>query len=186
MENLESENEDEKSRNKEELLHLRRHNQDLLTQIRKLKHDNKSLQEELDHKEIMTKSVEIEKFLVQKFQTLEKETNTDPIGLPKTSKVEERSNKQYSEEIRVPYCHPNHKSRYDQQQGQEQYKQCSSYQQLNYNIEKERRQNRQLVWKPKMRNPIRTINHQTIPMKVDLGWITSKNMQHITSRIQRL
>jgi hypothetical protein len=23
-------------------------------------------------------------------------------------------------------------------------------------------------------------------MKVDLGWITSKNMQHITSRIQKL
>jgi hypothetical protein len=107
----------------------------------------------------MTKSIEIEKLLVQKIQNLEKETNTDPIELPKTSKVEERSNKQYSEEIQVPYRHPNHKSRYDQQQGQEEYKQCSFYQQLNYNIEKERRQNRQLLWQPKIRNPIRTINH---------------------------
>ena len=66
----------------------------------------------------MTKSVEIEKLLVQKIQTLEKETNIDPIELLETSKVEERSNKQYPEEIRVPYFHPNHKSRYDQQQGQ--------------------------------------------------------------------
>ena len=112
-ENLESKNEDDKSGNREELLRLRRHNQDLLTQIRKLKHDKKSLQEELDHKETMTKSIEIENLLVQKIQTLEKETNTGPIELPETSKVEERSNKQYSEEIWVPYHHPNHKSCYD-------------------------------------------------------------------------
>jgi hypothetical protein len=72
IENLESKNEDNKSGNKEELLRLRRHNQDLLTQIRKLKHDKKSLQEELDHKETMTKSIEIEKLLVQKIQTLER------------------------------------------------------------------------------------------------------------------
>ena len=73
----------------------------------------------------MIKSIEIEKLLVQKIQTLEKETNTDPIELPKTSKVEERSNKQYSEEIQVPYRHPNNNSHYDQQQGQEEYKQVS-------------------------------------------------------------
>ena len=138
---MESKNEDNKSGNKEELLRLRRHNQDLLTQMRKLKHDKKSLQEELDHKETMTKSVEIERLLVQKIQNLEKETNIDPIELPETSKVEKRSNKQYSEEIWVPYHHRNHKSRYYQQQGQEESKQCFSYQHLNYNIEKERRQN---------------------------------------------
>ena len=62
----------------------------------------------------------------------------------------------------MPYRHPNHKSCYDQQQGQEESKQCSSYQQLNYNIEKEERQN-QLLWMPKIRNPIRTINHQIVP-----------------------
>ena len=48
--NLESKNKDDKSENKGELLHLRWHNQDLLTQIKKLKHDKKSLQEELDRK----------------------------------------------------------------------------------------------------------------------------------------
>jgi len=37
-----------------------------------------------------------------------------------------------------------------------------------------------------MRNPIRTIDHQTVSMKVDLGWITHEKMQHITSRIRRL
>jgi hypothetical protein len=83
-ENLELKTEDDKSGNKEELLHLRRHNKDSLSQIRKLKNDKKSLQEELDHKETMTKSIEIEKLLVQKIQTLEKETNTDPIELPET------------------------------------------------------------------------------------------------------
>jgi hypothetical protein len=37
-----------------------------------------------------------------------------------------------------------------------------------------------------MRSPIRTIDHQTVPMKVDLGWITPKKMQHITLGIRRL
>jgi hypothetical protein len=102
--NLESKNKD----NKEEILSLRRHNQDFLTQIRMLKHDKKSLQEELDKKETVTKSIEIEKLLLQKIQTLEKETNTNPIELLETSKVEERSNKQYLEEFWVPYRHGNH------------------------------------------------------------------------------
>jgi len=44
----------------------------------------------------MTKSIEIEKLLVQKIKNLEKETNSDQIELLETSKVEERSNKQYS------------------------------------------------------------------------------------------
>ena len=158
----------------------------MLTQIKKIKHDQKYLQEELDHKETMTKSVEIERLLVKKIQNLDKETNIDPIELLETSKVEKRSNKQYSEEIWVPYFHPNHKIRYNQQQGQEESKQCSSYQQLNYNFEKERRKNRQLLWKPKMRSPIRTIDHQKIPMKVDLGWVTPQKMQHINLGIQRL
>jgi hypothetical protein len=35
----------------------------------------------------MTKSIEIEKLLVQKIQTLEKETNTDPIELPNHQKL---------------------------------------------------------------------------------------------------
>jgi hypothetical protein len=54
--------------------------------------------------------------------------------------------------MHMPYRHPNQKSRYDQREGQEEYKQCSSSQQINYNIEKERKQNRQ--WKPKMRSSI--------------------------------
>jgi hypothetical protein len=61
---LEPKNEDDKSKNKEDILCLRQHNQDLLTQIRNIKHDKKYLQEEIDHKETMTKSIEIEKLLV--------------------------------------------------------------------------------------------------------------------------
>ena len=45
--------------------------------------------------------------------------------------MEERSEKQDPEEIQVPYRLPNHKSFYDQRQGQEEYKHCSSYQQTN-------------------------------------------------------
>jgi hypothetical protein len=135
----------------------------LLTQIKKLKHDKKSLQEELDRK---TSSVD-------------KETNTDPTELPETLKVEEGSNKQDSEEIRVPYHHPNHKTHYDQRQGQGEYKQCS-YRQLNYNIEKKTKTKSTTCMEAKTRNHIRAINHQTVPMKVDLGWITPQKMRHIS------
>ena len=46
QQNQDTQNEVDKSNFKEELLRLRRHNQGLLTQVRMLKHDNKSLQEE--------------------------------------------------------------------------------------------------------------------------------------------
>jgi len=82
----------------------------------------------------------------------------------------------------IPYRHPNHKNR----QGQDENKQYSTYKPTNYNLEKERRQNQQLLWKPKIRNSIQTVDYQTIPMKVDLGWITSQKMQHISSGIRRL
>ena len=54
----------------------------------------------------------------------------------------------------MPYHHPNHKSRYNQSQGQEEYKKYSSYRQTKYNVEKEREQNRQFAWKPKMGSSI--------------------------------
>jgi hypothetical protein len=41
-------------------------------------------------------------------QTLEKGTNIEPIELQETSKVEESSIKQNSQENRMPYRHPNH------------------------------------------------------------------------------
>jgi hypothetical protein len=58
-------------------------------------------------------------------QTSEKGTNADPVKLPQKSKVEERSNKQDPKEIQVPYCHPNHKNCYNQQQDQAKYKHVS-------------------------------------------------------------
>jgi hypothetical protein len=178
-----------KDENKEELLRLRRHNQDLLTQIKKLKHDKKSLQEELDRKTSLidkeTMTDPIEKLSDIQISTVEKGTNTKSIDVQiqknayvdkslQTSK--EYDSKEKSQEIRMPYRHPNHKSHYDQRLGEEENKQCSSYQQIKYHTEKERRQNQQLG----------TIDHQTIPMKVDLGWITPQKMQHISLGIRRL
>ena len=86
----------------------------------------------------------------------------------------------------MPYCHLNYKSCYDLHQSQEENKKCSSYIQTSYNIEKEQRQYWQLFWNPKMRSSIRLIDHQTLPMKVDLGWITPQKMKHISSGLWRL
>jgi hypothetical protein len=137
----------------------------------------------------------IEKLSDIQISTVEKGTNTKSVDVQiqknayidkslKTSK--EDDSKEKSQKIRMPYHHPNHKSHDDQRLGKEENKQRSSYQQINYHTEKERRQNQQLVGKLKMRIPIRTIDHQTIPMKVDLGWITPHKMQHINLGIRRL
>jgi hypothetical protein len=45
--------------------------------------------------------------------------------LPEASKAKERFKRKDLEEMRVPYSHPNHKNRYDQQQDQVKYKQVS-------------------------------------------------------------
>ena len=37
-----------------------------------------------------------------------------------------------------------------------------------------------------MRSPVRTIDNQADPMKVDLGWITPQKMKHISLGIQKL
>jgi hypothetical protein len=188
-ENLESKNKDDKSEDKEELLRLRRHNQDLLTQVKKLKHDKKSLQEELYRKTSLidkeTMTDPIENLSDIQISTVEKGTNTKSNNghIQKNAYVDrslqtskEYDSKENSQEIRMPYHHPNHKSPSDQRLRKEENKQCSSYQQIKYHTEKERRQNQQLG----------TINHQTIPMKVDLGWITPQKMQHISLGIRRL
>jgi hypothetical protein len=117
--------------------------------------------------------------------TVEKGTNTKSNNghIQKNAYVDrslqtskEYDSKERSQEIRMPYHHPTHKSPSDQRLGKEENKQCSSSQQIKHNTEKERRQNQQLG----------TINHPTIPMKVDLGWITPQKMQHISLGIRRL
>ena len=87
---------------------------------------------------------------------------------------------------RIPYRQPNHRIRYNQHQIKAENKHRSSYRKTNYNLENEQKQHQKLLWKPKLRCSIRVVDHQTIPMKVDLGWITSQKMQHISSTIQRL
>jgi hypothetical protein len=122
-------------------LRLKQHNQDLLTQIKRLKHDKKSLQEELVRKisivdkKTMTEPMELKKSLDAKTSNLDKGINTDLVNL--TTHVKRSSNGElekiqgYEEEsipkvhqekatsIRskdqvamMPYQHPNRKSRY--------------------------------------------------------------------------
>jgi ATP-dependent exoDNAse (exonuclease V) alpha subunit len=102
----------------DEICHLKSHHQDLIKQIKKLE-DEKELPKKISHKTISTRSMvdkgtmtDLVKKIPNTVQTSEKGTNVDPIKLPETSKLEERSNKQDPEEIQVPYCHPNHKNRY--------------------------------------------------------------------------
>jgi hypothetical protein len=48
----------------------------------------------------------------------------------------EYDSKEKSQETRMPYHPLNHKSHYDQQLGEEENKQCYSYQQIKYQTEK--------------------------------------------------
>ena len=55
---------------------------------------------------------------------------------------------------RMPYRHPNHRSRYNQHQIKVENKHRSSYRQTNYNLENEQKQHRQLLWKTKLRSSV--------------------------------
>jgi hypothetical protein len=118
----------------EEICHLKNHNQSLIAQIKKLKNEKRSHKEKLEqltskeamtNKETMTEPVEIEMLPVKKIQTSEKGTKIDLVESLEVSKVEEIYLKQNSQEIRLPYRHPNHKDSYNQQQDQAKYKQIS-------------------------------------------------------------
>jgi hypothetical protein len=141
----------EKSDNEEELLRLRVHNRSLLTQIKKLKSDKKSLQNELDQlinkeslvdKETMIEPMELENSSDVNIPIMDKGINTDPVNLTtqkdanptnvkRSSNVEVQTSQGYEEDsipkvnqekatsirskdqvARMPYRHPNHKSRY--------------------------------------------------------------------------
>ena len=164
-------------------------------QLKELKLENKYLQEKLDckgsivDKETITGA--IEKLSKAQIQTSEKGSNAKLVhaqiqknnhivtslqastedGSKKQSqesleapKVEVRGN--ISQATRVSYRHPNHRSCYDQQ-GQEENYRCYSY--------KEQIPNQQL----------QTIDQQTIPLKVNLGWTTSQMTQHFHTMFKR-
>jgi hypothetical protein len=108
----------DKLEDEEEISRLRVHNQNLLTQIKNLKHDKKTLQEKLDHKtplvdkETMTDPINL---------TTQKEEN--PADVKNFSNVEVQTSQKYQEDsirkatsirskdrvARIPYRHPNHK-----------------------------------------------------------------------------
>ena len=56
---------------------------------------------------------------------------------------------------------------------------------MNYKFEKEETQNRQLVWKPKIKNSIKTFDQRRVPMKVNLGWTNPHTMQQFCLGIRR-
>jgi hypothetical protein len=81
-----------KSEDEEEDSHLRVHNQNLLTQIKKLKHDNKTLQEKLYCK---TSLVDKETLTDPINLTTQKEAN--PTDVKKFSNVEVQTSHRYEE-----------------------------------------------------------------------------------------
>jgi hypothetical protein len=141
----------EKSDNEEEFLRLRVHKKSLLTEIKKLKSDKKSLQNKLDqlinkeslvNKETVIEPMELEKYSDVNNTIVDKGINTEivnlttqkdanPTNVKRYSNVEvqtsqgckEDSNPKVNQEkatsirskdqvVRIPYRHPNHKSRY--------------------------------------------------------------------------
>jgi seryl-tRNA synthetase len=88
---LKEEESEKDDKNKvDKYLHLKVHNQSLLTQIQKLKSDKKSLQNKLEQlinkeslvdKETMTEPMELKKSSNVKIPILDKVINTDPVNL---------------------------------------------------------------------------------------------------------
>jgi hypothetical protein len=132
-------------------IHVGFNNRSLLTQIKKLKSDKKSLQNKLDQlinkeslvdKETMIEPMELEKSSDVNIPIMDKGINTDPVNLTtqkdanptnvkRSSNVEVQTSQGYEEDsipkvnqekatsirskdqvARMPYRHPNHKSRY--------------------------------------------------------------------------
>jgi hypothetical protein len=122
-ENLESEKHN-RSKNKEDFLRLRRHNQDLLTKIKKLKHDKKTLQENLDRKtslvdkETMTDPINLTTQKeenptdVEKFSNVEIQTSRryEEKSIPKVNQEKATSIRSKDQVARIPYQNPNHKN----------------------------------------------------------------------------
>jgi hypothetical protein len=211
-ENLESKNKDNKSEEKKELLRLKQHNQDLLTQIKRLKHDKKSLQEDLDRKtsivdkEIMIEPIELEKSLDVKISIMDKAINTDLVNLtthvkrysnvevetihgyeedsiPKVNQEKSTSIQSKDQVTRMPYRHPNHKSRYFSQ---------SMYQQkqiidMSKNITsttsggQSRRYHGSRNVSSSFQEPYKNPN----PQKIELGWEDSFTIQRFCSTLRR-
>jgi predicted RNase H-like nuclease (RuvC/YqgF family) len=115
-----------KSEDEEEISRLRVHNQNLLTQIKKLKHDKKTLQEKLDRKtslvdkETMTDPInlttqkEANPTDVKKFSNVKVQTSQryEENSIPKVNQEKATSIRSKDQVARMPYRHPNHKSRY--------------------------------------------------------------------------
>jgi hypothetical protein len=185
-----------KSEDEEEISRLRVHNQNLLTQIKKLKHDKKYLQEELDRKTSLvdkeTMMDPIEKLFDIQIWIVEKGTNTKSVDVQiqknayidkslQTSK--EYDSKENSQEIRMPYRHPNHKSRYFSQSMYQQ-KQITSMSK-NITSTTSEGQNRSDRGSRNVSSSFQEPYKNPNPQKIKLGWADSFTIRQFCSALRR-
>jgi chromosome segregation ATPase len=187
-----------KSKDEEEISHLRVHNQNLQTQNKNLKHDKKTLQEKLDRKtslvdkETMTDSINL---------TTQKEAN--PADVKKFSNVEVQTSKRYEEEdsipkvnqekdasirnkdqvARMPYRHPNHKSRYFNQ-SMSQYKEMIDIPK-NITSSTSGAQSRRYHKSRNTSSFFQEPYKHTVPQKIKLGWVDSFTIRQFCSALRR-
>jgi hypothetical protein len=195
-ENLELEK-DNRSKNKEELLRLKRHNQDLLTQIKKLKHDKKTLQEKLDRKtslvdkETMTDPInlttqkEANPTDVKKFSHVQVQTSQryQEDSIPKVNQEKDASIRSKDQVARMPYQHPNHKSRYFSQSMYQQ-KQITTMSK-NITSTTSEGQNRSDHGSRNVSSSFQEPYKNPNPQKIELGWADSFTIRQFCSALRR-
>jgi hypothetical protein len=196
-ENLESKNKVDKSEDEEENSRLRVHNQNLLTQIKKLKHDKKTLQEKLDRKtslvdkETMTDPInlttqkEANPTDVKKFSNVEVQTSQryEENSIPKVNQEKATSIRSKDQVARMPYRHPNHKSRYFSQSMYQQ-KQITAMSK-NITSTTSEGQNRSDHGSRNVSSSFQEPYKNPNPQKIELGWADSFTIRQFCSALRR-
>jgi hypothetical protein len=185
------------TKEEEESSCLRNLNQNLLKQIKRLKHDKKSLQEELDRKtsivdkETMTEPMELEKSLddtnptdVKRSSNVKVETiqGYEENSITKVNQEKATSIRSKDQVVRMPYRHPNHKSRYFSQVMYQQ-KQITAISK-NITSTTSAGQNRSYQGSnvsSSFQEPYKNPN----PQKIELGWADSFTIRQLCSALRR-
>jgi hypothetical protein len=186
-----------KSEDEEEISRLRVHNQNLLTQIKKLKHDKKTLQEKLDRKtslvdkETMTDPInlttqkEANPADVKKFSNVEVQTSQryEENSIPKVNQEKATSIRSKDQVARMPYRHPNHKSRYFNQSMYQQ-KQITAMSK-NITSTTSAGQNRSYHGSRNVSSSFQEPYKNPNPQKIELGWADSFTIRQFCSALRR-
>jgi chromosome segregation ATPase len=187
----------DKSEDEEEISRLRVHNQNLLTQIKKLKHDKKTLQEKLDRKtslvdkETMTDPInlttqkEANPADVKKFSNVEVQTSQryQEDSIPKVNQEKDASIRSKDQVARMPYQHPNHKSRYFSQSMYQQ-KQITAMSK-NITSTTSEGQNRSDHGSRNVSSSFQEPYKNPNPQKIELGWADSFTIRQFCSALRR-